>query len=74
MPKRYPFGFVTAFFAVTGGFGMVWHIYWLGALSLAAAVTCWIFLSWREDEETTLPAGEVAEAERLLRLLSVAQA
>ena len=66
--------FLSAFFAVTGGFGMVWHIYWLGAGSLIAAVACWIYLSWNEDDEMTLPAGEVAEAERLMRHLTVRHA
>ena len=42
--------------------------------SLAGAVACWIFLSWNEDDETTLPAGEVAEAEHLVRFLSVGRA
>ena len=68
MPKPSSLGFVTAFFAVAGGFGMVWHIYWLGAGSLVAALAYWIWLSWGDDDETTLRAGEVADIERAARL------
>jgi cytochrome o ubiquinol oxidase subunit 1 len=71
MPKRSPLGFVVAFFAVTGGFGMVWHIYWLGAASLIAAVACWIWQSWSDDDETTLTAREVESFEAISRLRTV---
>ena len=68
MPKPSSLGFVTAFFAVTGGFGMVWHIYWLGAGSLLAAMAYWIWLSWGEDDEMTLHAPEIENIERTTRL------
>ena len=71
MPKRSALGFVTAFFCVTGGFGMVWHIYWLGAVSLVAAAAYWIWQSWGEDDETLLPAGKVQAMERMTRLRMV---
>ena len=68
MPKPSALGFVTAFFAVAGGFGMVWHIYWLGAGSLLGALAYWIWLSWDEDDETILPAREVEALERVAHL------
>ena len=68
MPKPSSLGFVTAFFAVAGGFGMVWHIYWLGAGSLLAALAYWIWLSWDEDDETILPAREIEAIEHVSRL------
>ncbi len=68
MPKPSSLGFVTAFFAVVGGFGMVWHIYWLGAGSLLAALAYWIWLSWDEDDETILPAREIEAIEHVSRL------
>ena len=68
MPKPSSLGFVTAFFAVAGGFGMVWHIYWLGAGSLLAALAYWIWLSWDEDDETILPAREIEAIEHVARL------
>jgi cytochrome o ubiquinol oxidase subunit 1 len=71
MPKRSPLGFVVAFFAVTGGFGMVWHIYWLGAVSLLAAVACAVWQSWSDDDETTLTAREVENFETISRLRTV---
>jgi cytochrome o ubiquinol oxidase subunit 1 len=71
MPERSALGFVLAFFSVMGGFGMVWHIYWLGAVSLVAAVAYWIWQSWGEDDETLLPAGKVQAMERMTRLRMV---
>ena len=68
MPKPSSLGFVTAFFAVAGGFGMVWHIYWMGAGSLLAALAYWIWSSWDEDDETILPAREVEAIEHVARL------
>jgi cytochrome o ubiquinol oxidase subunit I len=38
VPKNSPNGFVTAFFAVVTGFGLIWHIWWLAILRLACAV------------------------------------
>ena len=71
MPKRSALGFVLAFLSVMGGFGMVWHIYWLGLASLVAAVGCWIRQSWNDDDETTLTAREVAGVEEISRLRTV---
>lgn len=68
MPRPSPLGFVTAFFAVTGGFGMIWHIYWLGIVSLVAAILFWIWSSWDDDDETLMPAREVESMERIGRL------
>jgi cytochrome o ubiquinol oxidase subunit 1 len=71
MPQRSALGFVLAFLAVAGGFGMVWHIYWLGACSLLAALAFWIGQSWGDDDETTLTAREVEASEALSRLSTV---
>ncbi|MDB5856839.1 MAG: cyoB, partial [Ramlibacter sp.] len=71
MPKRSALGFVLAFLSVTGGFGMVWHIYWLGAASLFAALAFWIGQSWGDDDETTLTAREVEASEAMSRLSTV---
>jgi hypothetical protein len=50
---------------------MVWHIYWLGLACLVGAVGCWIWQSWNDDDETTLPAREVATFEEAARLRTV---
>jgi cytochrome o ubiquinol oxidase subunit 1 len=71
MPIPSSLGFVTAFFAVTGGFGMVWHIYWLGAGSLLAALAYWIWLSRNEGDETPLSAKDVETSERVARLRTI---
>ena len=68
MPKPSPLGFVTAFFAVAGGFAMVWHIWWLAIGSLLAAVAYWIWSAWDDDDETVLPAREIESTEHLSRL------
>ena len=59
VPKNSPLGFFIAFFAVTGGFGMIWHIFWLGALSLAAIIALIAVLSWDADDEYVLSAANV---------------
>jgi cytochrome o ubiquinol oxidase subunit 1 len=71
MPQRSPLGFVLAFLAVAGGFAMVWHIYWLGAVSLFAALAFWIAQSWGDDDETTLTVREVEASEAMARLRTV---
>jgi cytochrome o ubiquinol oxidase subunit 1 len=68
MPKRSALGFVVAFLAVTGGFGMVWHIYWMAAASLLAAIAFWIRQSWDDDDGMTLSAREVEASEAMSHL------
>ncbi len=59
LPRNAPTGFVTAFFAVTTGFALIWHIWWLAGLGLLGAFTTFVAFAWRDAAEDHLSAGEV---------------
>jgi len=59
MPKNSPLGFFISFFAVLGGFGMIWHIFWLGSLSLIAIIALIAVFAWDEHDEYVLSAASV---------------
>jgi cytochrome o ubiquinol oxidase subunit I len=67
MPRNSPTGFITAFFATIVGFSMIWHIWWLAGVGLAAAYAVFVWFAWRDVEEYKVPAGEVARIDRALR-------
>jgi cytochrome o ubiquinol oxidase subunit 1 len=60
MPRPSATGFFVAFFAVGGGFAMVWHIWWMALAALLGIVATVLKLAWRESDETIIPADEVA--------------
>jgi cytochrome o ubiquinol oxidase subunit I len=64
MPRNSPLGFLIAFFAVAGGFGMIWHMFWLGIFSLLAIIALIVVLTWGEDDEITVPPEVVARRMR----------
>ena len=64
MPKNSGLGFFMSFFAVIGGFGMIWHIWWMGVLALIAFFALIVWSSWDEDDEFELSAAEVDRIER----------
>ena len=57
-----PVGFVTAFFAVVIGFALIWHIWSMAILGLAAAVTM-LVAGWSNEREREVPAVEIATLE-----------
>lgn len=61
LPKNSPFGLMIAGFAFIAGFGIVWHIWWLAALALVGAITCFIIRSLDEEPEFTVSGSEVAK-------------
>jgi cytochrome o ubiquinol oxidase subunit 1 len=67
MPMNSPTGFVTAFFATVIGFAMIWHIWWMAAVSLAAAYAIFVWYAWRDEVEYEIPAEEVARIDRARR-------
>jgi cytochrome o ubiquinol oxidase subunit 1 len=67
LPTNSPAGFFLAFFAVAGGFAVIWHIWWLAAIGLVGGIAVLIASSWKEHEEFRIPAGTVADTERRLR-------
>jgi cytochrome o ubiquinol oxidase subunit 1 len=64
MPRNSPTGFITGFFATITGFAMIWHIWWLVGLGIAAAYAVFVWFAWRDVEEYRVPAEEVARIDR----------
>jgi cytochrome o ubiquinol oxidase subunit I len=67
IPRNTPTGFVTAFFAATTGFAMIWHIWWLVTVGLIGAYATFVVFAWRDVSETEIPAEEVARIDRANR-------
>ncbi len=60
LPRNTPTGFIAAFFASITGFALIWHIWWLVGLGLIGAFASFVAFAWRRDDETVIPAAEVA--------------
>ncbi len=67
MPRNSPTGFITAFFATFTGFALIWHIWWLVALSLVGAYVTFVVFAWRDEPEFEISAEEVARIDRARR-------
>jgi cytochrome o ubiquinol oxidase subunit I len=67
VPRNSPTGFVCAFFATFLGFAMIWHIWWLAALSLIGAFVTFVAFAWRDRDEYRILAAEVARIDRANR-------
>jgi cytochrome o ubiquinol oxidase subunit 1 len=63
MPKNTPLGMVIAAFSLTGGFALIWHIYWLAAIGLLGVIATVIYRSTDENTEYTLSAAAVRKIE-----------
>ena len=61
MPKNSATGFVTAFFAVVTGFALIWHIWWIAGLGVFGAFVTLLVFAFRDEEETEIPPGEIAQ-------------
>jgi cytochrome o ubiquinol oxidase subunit I len=64
MPRNSPTGFITAFFATLTGFALIWHIWWLVGVGIAAAYAVFVWFAWRDAVEYSIPAEEVARYDR----------
>jgi cytochrome o ubiquinol oxidase subunit I len=64
IPKNSGLGFFMSFFAVIGGFGMIWHIWWMGVLAPIAFFALIAWSSWDENDEFELSVAEVDRLER----------
>jgi cytochrome o ubiquinol oxidase subunit 1 len=64
LPRNSPTGFITAFFATMTGFALVWHIWWLMGVGLAAAYAVFVWFAWRDVHERVIPAAVVARLDR----------
>jgi cytochrome o ubiquinol oxidase subunit 1 len=68
MPRNSPTGFICAFFATIMGFALIWHIWWMVALSFIGAYATFVVFAWRDRTEFEIPAAKVAEIDRANRL------
>lgn len=64
LPKNSSIGFFIGMCAFGFGFGMVWHIFWLSAASLALIVILIIIRTWTDDHEFILTKDEVERLEK----------
>ena len=67
VPRNSPTGFICAFFATFMGFSLIWHIWWLVALSAAGAFATFVAFAWRDRAERVIPAATVAKIDRANR-------
>jgi cytochrome o ubiquinol oxidase subunit 1 len=67
LPRNSPTGFICAFFATFMGFALIWHIWWIVALSALGAFATFVVFAWRDDEEYVIPADAVARIDRANR-------
>lgn len=65
MPKNTGVGVVIGAFGLAFGFALIWHIWWLVAISLFAMVATLIIRSYDNDTDYYVPAAEVERIENL---------
>jgi cytochrome o ubiquinol oxidase subunit 1 len=64
MPRNSMNGIQTSFFVFFFGFAMVWHIWWLAAISGVGIFVTFLMLAWGDNSEIEIPAAEVARLDR----------
>jgi cytochrome o ubiquinol oxidase subunit 1 len=64
LPRNSATGFICAFFATFMGFALIWHIWWLVAVSFFGAFVTFVVFAWRDRTEDLIPADEVARIDR----------
>src|ERR1700738_161057 len=67
IPRNSATGFVCAFFATVMGFALIWHIWWMVAAGAIGAFATFVVFAWRDHDEDTIPADEVARIDRRYR-------
>lgn len=63
MPRNTPMGMFIAGFALTFGFAIVWHIWWLAILGFIGVIATVIIRTFDENTEHIITAEELAEHE-----------
>ena len=63
MPRNTAAGIVLAGFSTALGFALIWHIWWLAALSFVAMIAAAIMHSFNYRRDFDIPAEEVARTE-----------
>jgi cytochrome o ubiquinol oxidase subunit I len=64
IPANSANGFITAFFAVLTGFALIWHIWWLALIGIAAALATLFGFGWIERHGVEVTVEELAADER----------
>ncbi|HEX7963126.1 MAG TPA: cytochrome o ubiquinol oxidase subunit I [Candidatus Saccharimonadales bacterium] len=63
VPKNTPLAICVAACALTFGFAMIWHIWWLAILGFVGVVTTLVIRLSDDDTERTISAAEIARTE-----------
>lgn len=63
LPQNSYSGFIIGVLAFVFGFGLIWHMWWLAALSAVAIITCLIIRLSKDETEYVITAAQVAEIE-----------
>ncbi|MBZ9819467.1 cytochrome o ubiquinol oxidase subunit I [Mesorhizobium sp. CA4] len=73
MPKDTGTGVILAAFSVALGFGLIWYIWWLAALSFVCLIATAIGHTFNYHRDFDIPASEVAQTEEARTTLLVAE-
>lgn len=61
LPKNSPYGIIIGMLCFLLGFGIVWHIWWLAALALIAAIAAVIIKTSDDNSEYVITAAELKD-------------
>ena len=64
LPKNSAIGFIIAFFAVVGGFAMIWHIWWMAGVGAIGIFLSVLAFAFRNEEEIRISAEQIARFEQ----------
>ncbi|TPK92506.1 cytochrome o ubiquinol oxidase subunit I [Mesorhizobium sp. B2-4-17] len=73
MPDNTGTGIILAAFSVALGFGMIWYIWWLAALSFVCLIATAIGHTFNYHRDFNIPAAEVTQTEEARTTLLAAQ-
>jgi cytochrome o ubiquinol oxidase subunit I len=64
LPKNSALGFIIAFFAVVGGFALIWHIWWMASVGAIGIFLTVLAFAFRNEEEIRISAQQIARFEQ----------
>ncbi|TIV22383.1 MAG: cytochrome o ubiquinol oxidase subunit I, partial [Mesorhizobium sp.] len=73
MPKNTGTGVVLAVFSMALGFGLIWYMWWLAALSFVCLIATAIGHTFNYHRDFDIPAAEVAQTEEARTALLAAE-
>ncbi|TGS13771.1 MULTISPECIES: cytochrome o ubiquinol oxidase subunit I [unclassified Mesorhizobium] len=73
MPKNTGTGVILAIFSVALGFGLIWYMWWLAALSFVCLIATAIGHTFNYHRDFDIPAAEVAQTEEARTTLLAAE-